>query len=107
MELALTQLRDFSSISATFNGQYRAMFLPVEITKRKMDKVKPNADIGSTLASLRKELVGMSELQLNRAQVWVLPLTGNHSCPIKHKVVSLLSVLAFWQKNICPQLISL
>lgn len=107
MELALTQLRDFSSISATFNGLYRAMFLPLEITKRKMDKVKPNADIGSTLASLRKELVGMSELQLNRgAQVWVLPLTGNRSCPVKHKVVS-LSVLAFWQKIICLQLISL
>lgn len=39
------------------------MFLSVEITKRKMDKIKLNADIVSALASLRKELIGMFVLQ--------------------------------------------
>lgn len=65
MEIILTQLKDFSSKSVTFNNCVQAGIYSFRYDKEEDGPKRSSSDIGHALALLKKELVRTLEILLN------------------------------------------
>ncbi|KAH1177115.1 hypothetical protein KIL84_010817 [Mauremys mutica] len=76
MELILTQLKDFSSKSATFNSQYPTEVSSCRYYQAEDRQSRQSLDIESALASLKKELMEIWYLD----QMLIKQLMELHAC---------------------------